>query len=318
MLDWVADATGSRRATRGAEIQALWSGYGSLFRAHLEGGPIDSVVVKHVQPPTSDNHPRGWHTDLGHRRKLRSYEVEAHWYDVHAAQCGDRCRVAVCHAVRASDDEWGFILEDLDAAGFGGRRSSVDAVELDHCLRWLARFHATFLGVKPSGLWGVGSYWHLDTRPEELTALNDSRLREAAAAIDRRLNGARFQSFVHGDAKLANFCFAEDDVAAVDFQYVGGGCGIKDVAYFFSSCLSSTECEQHCERLLDDYFGHLRAALVAQRPGFHHVDALEQEWRSMYALAWADFQRFLAGWSPGHWKLDAYAQRQTDLALESL
>ena len=57
-----------------------------------------------------------------------------------------------------------------------------------------------------------------------------------APELDRRLRAARFQTLVHGDAKPANFCFdaRRGAVAAVDFQYVGGGCGMKDVAYLLS------------------------------------------------------------------------------------
>ena len=117
---------------------------------------------------------------------------------------------------------------------------------------WLAHFHATFMGETPDGLWEVGSYWHLDTRPDELEALDDVHLKQAAGEIDALLRAARFQTFVHGDAKLANFCFSEDgtQVAAVDFQYVGGGCGMKDVAYFIGSCLYEEDCERHEAALL--------------------------------------------------------------------
>jgi thiamine kinase-like enzyme len=67
-------------------------------------------------------------------------------------------------------------------------------------------------------------------------------LKEAAPVIDEKLNTCAYKTFVHGDAKLANFCFAPDgQVAGVDFQYVGGGCGMKDVAYFIGSCLNEKD-----------------------------------------------------------------------------
>jgi thiamine kinase-like enzyme len=113
-----------------------------------------------------------------------------------------------------------------------------------------------------------------------------------------------------GDAKLANFCFSQDgtQVAAVDFQYVGGGCGMKDVAYFISSCLDENECERMEERLLDAYFSSLKDALGRHHP---HIDvaAVETAWRPLYALAWTDFYRFLKGWSPSHWKIHQYSER---------
>ena len=123
---------------------------------------------------------------------------------------------------------------------------------------------------------------------------------------------------MHGDAKAANFCFANDGrVAAVDFQYVGGGCGMKDVAYFMSSCLTEDECEQRETELLDYYFQTLQAALLARG---HSTDfqALETDWRALYPVAWTDFFRFLQGWSPGHWKIHRYSRRLAEEVLEQL
>src|SRR5690606_28569084 len=115
-----------------------------------------------------------------------------------------------------------------DASGFGGRRQQLTDTEITACLRWLAAFHALFMHEAPVGLWEVGTYWHLATRPDERAAMQDLELRHAADAIDRTLNSASHQTIVHGDAKVANFCFASDRgaVAAVDFQYVGASAGV--------------------------------------------------------------------------------------------
>ena len=152
-----------------------------------------------------------------------------------------------------------------------------------------------------------------------MDALDDGPLKAAASTIDERLSKSSFQTFVHGDAKLANFCFGDDggSVAAVDFQYVGGGCGMKDVAYFISSCLDEDESEAMAPDLLDRYFELLRDAL--ERSG-KAVDfaALEQDWRALYPVAWTDFYRFLQGWSPGHWKLHRYSERLAREVLDAL
>jgi hypothetical protein len=267
-------------------------------------------VIKHVKLPDQASHPRGWNTDLSHQRKIRSYHVESAWYREWSEACDDSCRVPYCRALEESDDEFLMVLEDLDANGFASRKSSVSMSEMQACLRWLANFHATFMGKSPEGLWTVGTYWHLDTRPDELAALKDKGLRAAAASIDRALRSARYQTLVHGDAKLANFCFSQsgEQVAAVDFQYVGGGCGMKDVAYFIGSCLYEDECERHEKALLDYYFSQLNKALTQRRSDVDPV-AVELEWRSLYPVAWTDFHRFMKGWSPGHWKIHSYSER---------
>ncbi|MFT4547680.1 MAG: aminoglycoside phosphotransferase (APT) family kinase protein [Verrucomicrobiales bacterium] len=304
----ILGATGASGLRVAGMIQELWSGYGQILRVGLEGGSAGSVVVKHVRLPNGSNHPRGWNSDRSHQRKVKSYQVETAWYQTFSARCGDACRVPRCLAFERDGDEVLMVLEDLDAAGFPSRLGSAGAGQVELCLRWLANFHATFLGVEPRGLWETGTYWHLETRPDELEVLEDLGLKAAAGAIDERLTRARFQTLVHGDAKLANFCFAGDAtaVAAVDFQYVGGGCGMKDVAYFIGSCLGEQECESRESELLDGYFGALGAAL---RQRGVEVDALEEEWRELYPVAWTDFHRFLKGWSPGHWKINSYSER---------
>lgn len=300
-------------------IQSLWSGYGEVIRFRLKPDN-KTVVVKSVCPPEHRDHKYGWSGNVSHRRKLSSYENELLWYRGAASSCNDACRIAKLLASECENGEWLFVFEDLDAAGFPIRRSRVNESQLNSCLRWLANFHAMFIREsespsEPYGLWKVGTYWHLATRPDELAAMPEGPLKNAAAAIDARLNEARFQTLVHGDAKLANFCFARSDsVAAVDFQYVGGGCGMKDFAYFISSCVSDAECEAREPELLASYFGFLREAICDDSL----LSEIEAEWRELYPFAWADFHRFLAGWSPGHWKIHGYTTRMTERVLREL
>lgn len=316
---FVLRSTGAATISSTEVVQSLWSGYGQIVRCHLTGGETQSVVLKHVRWPDQQTHPRGWTTDHSHQRKLKSYQVETSWYERYAQRCVDACRVPKCVAAEHRSDGVLLLLEDLNAAGFAGRRRSVGDAEVDACLSWLASFHATFMGEQPEDLWTIGTYWHLATRPDELNALDDSPLKTAASELDRRLSGSPFQTFVHGDAKLANFCFSLDgrSAAAVDFQYVGGGCGMKDVAYFISSCFDEDECERRASTMLDRYFEFLHEALKRSDKAIDSR-ALEADWRELYPVAWTDFFRFLQGWSPGHWKAHRYSKRLASEVLNSL
>ncbi len=315
----VLDTTGGAAITNVVAVQELWSGYGKILRFHLEGASLPSVIVKRVRFPDAHDHPRGWNSDRSHERKVRSYHVELAWYERYAKRCPTAARVPLPLALERTDDGVIMVLEDLDAAGFARRINNIDAAELDACLSWLANFHATFLGERPDDLWPTGTYWHLETRPDEFDALDDGPLKDGAAAIDQMLTASQFQTFVHGDAKLANFCFQTngDAVAAVDFQYVGAGCGMKDVAYFISSCLDEDDCEAMEHELLDRYFDLLAAGLEQLGKSVDFA-GLELEWRTLYPVAWTDFTRFLRGWSPGHWKLHRYGERLVNETLNSL
>lgn len=322
----VVRITGAQSVEFGDVIQSLWSGYGVIQRARLVGrrstNDIERVVIKHVDLSGARPNRRGWGGGTSHTRKVQSYEVETRFYQSFASRCDPSCRVPKLVAAHEESDGSGrvMLLEDLDFAGFSVRKNDASEEDVQNCLSWLANFHATFIGDAGEELWPVGTYWHLATRPDEFQAMPEGALKRAAGSIDRWLTEAKFQTLVHGDAKLANFCFGAsgpNQVAAVDFQYVGRGCGMKDLAYFVSSCLDGSDAAERQEQLLQHYFEQLRSAIAARGIAVD-CDALETEWRALYPIAWADFARFLLGWSPGHWKLNQFVDEITRSALRVL
>ena len=252
-------------------IQRLWGGYGELVRlafAKDNSASMNSVIVKHVALPDKTEHPKGWNTKLSHQRKVHSYQVETAWYQSFTQQWDERCPVPVGLHCERAESEWLIVMQDLADIGFPlishfdvlaasdesvvkgtqSRYTSVEIKQRNACLKWLANFHAKYIHIdkeQSASLWQVGTYWHLDTRPDELNALADLPLKNQAQNIDRLLRECRYPTLVHGDAKLANFCFdlESENAAAVDFQYVGGGCGPRDLAYFLGSAV---------DRLSDD------------------------------------------------------------------
>lgn len=312
------EATGSKVAGPPVLVQGLWSGYGRIERWWLRGEADSSeggrsVILKVIDPgDRGGNHPRGWDSSLSDSRKRKSYAVERAFYRGHIAKLEGRARSAALIAEIETHTGGMMILEDLDRSGFSARHSEATDAEIRACVRWLATFHAAFMGRGPGDLWERGTYWHLGTRPDELAATKDTKLRNAAPGIDARLGAAKFRTFVHGDAKIANFCFqaatardANQEVAAVDFQYVGGGVGVQDLSYFLGSCLEDGALAEKADGYLDVYFENLKAALDGDLDG----TAIEREWRALWPFAWADFHRFLAGWAPGHWKLSEYSNQ---------
>ncbi|MCV2404118.1 DUF1679 domain-containing protein [Marinomonas sp. C2222] len=317
---------GASAVKRESVIQSLWSGYGEIVRFSIEGSSLaDSVILKSIQLNEIQNHPRGWNSDLSHQRKLHSYQVEKNWYQDWSAKCDDSHRVAKLFGVLEQPEYLYLLLEDLDSSGYSSRCSSLTVQQSLLVLNWLAAFHAHFLcsdrvSKWPEGLWQRGTYWHLDTRPNEWQSMEEGRLKESASEIDKILNNAKYQTLVHGDAKLANFCFSDDisAVAAVDFQYVGRGIGVQDVAYFLGSCFSEQELQTHLEYLLESYLAELSRCLVSMGESPDIAEAVAQEWGDLFPIAWADFHRFIMGWSPTHHKNTPFSQNITNAVLEEL
>ena len=295
------------------KLQSLWSDYGTIYRLAKDDG--NSVIVKHINPPIFD-HSQSWNSSISHQRKLQSYKIEYQWYSNYGKLCTSHSKIPKLLYAEAHDNEQIIVLEDLYCSGYPILKTSINADNTKVVLKWLANFHGKFLNIDPMDLWKIGSYWNLATRPDEYQVMPENELKKNAFLINDTLNQCQFKTIIHGDAKLANFCFSQDLslVAAVDFQYVGGGCGMKDVAYFLGSCLNNAELKKHGHTLLSFYFEELEK-VVSKKINFQD---LESEWRNMYPLAWADFERFLMGWNPDHYKLTKYSKEMTLKALKSL
>ena len=84
--------------------------------------------------------------------------------------------------------------------------------------------------------------------------------------------------------------------------------------YFLGSCLDPMTLETHENDLLATYFAELK------RHTDQTVDneALEREWRHLYSFAWADFERFMRGWSPHHHKLTTHSEEKTETAIKTI
>ena len=100
-------------------------------------------------------------------------------------------------------------------------------------------------------------------------------------------------------------------VQGSDFDEQGIG------SYFLGSCLDEPSCEALERELLDYYFNVLATKVAQLQPDVDTFE-LEREWRELYPVAWADFHRFLKGWSPGHWKINSYSERITKRVIEQL
>ncbi|RKO86998.1 hypothetical protein BDK51DRAFT_10330, partial [Blyttiomyces helicus] len=158
------------------------------------------------------------------------------------------------------------------------------------------------------GVWPRGSYWHLDTRRDELARIRTpwTSLRVAAEAIDERTRDPRFETLVHGDPKADNIAWGEDDDACVlyDFQYTGVGLGARDVAYLICSSADATSLSGgSVDRLLDGYFE------VLVRAGTGLNGYTRAQFADHFNWCLLDYVRFMAGW--GWWGNHRWAVERT-------
>eukprot|EP00887_Chlorella_sp_A99_P000427 scaffold17.g427.t1 len=312
------------------KIATLWAGYGSISEVESEDeGQGAALILKEVAPPPAHG--------VSHERKLRSYQVEAAFYQRVAPHlpADAACHMPRCLGVHstlhgpdggsADGGSMQLVLSDLRPR-FPSSSHNLDEAHARAALSWLGAFHAACWGADAAalGLWPQGTYWHLETRQEELAKIGRDwcALQVAATEIDARLRATPFRTLVHG-------------------QYVGGGSGLSDVVYLLVSGVQGRLVQGDAaeEALLRHYHSELRvglAALAARGGGgggkgggaaqpvgcpARAAEALEnygyEQLYADYRLAMLDYVRFMAGW--GFWGTNtSWAERKARLFLQQL
>ena len=262
-------------------LARLWGGMGYIYRIEARS---HELVIKHITWPSGN-------LSRGDKRKADSYHVEANFYENVAANLHQSLRLPKPYYTQRNANDIIIAMSYIETSPRETDERSV--------VSWLASFHAHFWNVAPGQVeeWGLqpqGTYWYLDTRPDEHANMPtrgwEGRLKLAARAIDDYLKRHPCQSIVHGDPKLANVLTKEDGSTAMcDFQYCGRAMPLKDLAYFLST---SSDAEDD-----DDLLRHYHDELAKRLPK-HDVPSLE-DLRDALDVAYCDFYRFMSGW--GFW-----------------
>ena len=289
------------------QIATLWAGMGQIVRVQCQtsSGTTKTIIAKHIKC----KNPRSF----GDKRKAASYHVEAAFYSKYSAELSD---MHICCK--------GLHVEDESSGKNGGAEITIVMTPLPNntihymsgdtakaAVLSVARLHAHFWGrskadaAVENGLAPQGTYWYLDTRPDEYDGMPrhglSGKLRKAARDIDEALKSHPYQTVCHGDLKSCNMSMSDDPryVTLVDFQYVGRACCAKDLAYLFVCGMDVDDDfeDRQEEEILRLYIDELKANGVGRSddgdnsplPTIHGLkDSLD--------LAYCDLYRWMLGW----------------------
>ena len=277
--------------------------------------------------------------NVGDERKAESYIIEANFYK-HLAPTLIKeygLMMPMPYHVEQDDDDDGVTicmsyLEGMPPKFSLNRNDNVYSV-----LTWLATLHAATWStvidhthlIECRIIQTIGSYWHLDTRPNEHANMStrgwEGRLKLAACAINERLRRDNMQCCIHGDVKEANMLFIRNHgkkgdvssssnggrsdggiVGMYDFQYCGRAPPTVDLAYFF--CVSSVQqtTTNNYREYKQYYHQQILSKLKLKCCDKSHQSVQQlptlDELEDSLELAFSDFQRFLCGL--GQWGSD--------------
>ncbi|KAG6034695.1 hypothetical protein E4U41_006430 [Claviceps citrina] len=188
--------------------------------------------------------------------------------------------------------------------------------------------------VERRGIWLNGGYTYLATRRSEYKDLEEDKSSEWSALLCQRTShlsmsvaesaacllnpcGRAVETYLHGDVKAENMYSSErgDEVAFFDFQYVGLGLGVCDLAKLFTCSVpldmlvdagqtSSSQLTMSAgERALLERY---RKCLLGDATGTSAPSYGWDEFRRHWETALVDWCRFQASW--GFWGNTAWLQ----------
>lgn len=229
-----------------------------------------------------------------------------------------------------------------DFHGFWWTRSA--RIDKDSCILpplQHYKHHASTSFAGQGGLWCQGGYTYLDTRRTEYDSLkNDSdqewssqlcsptsssglSIAELAARFITSSSASPYQTLIHGDVKSENLFTTKsgDRVAFYDFQYVGFGLGVSDLAKLFTCSIplsslvddisivygeAKLTMQKGEQRLLECYLERLMRTSGKQ----YIWDVFVRHWE----VALVDWLRFQASW--GFWGNSEWLEARVRSILE--
>ncbi len=271
---WFQDALGTGPIT-GFRVERIGTGQmsrnyrvGIDYAAADEAGPA-SVVIKMA---SADETSRSTGVSLG------IYEREVRFYRELAPRLGGplaRCHAAVFDAV---DGWFTLCLEDAAPAVQGDQVAGASIDQARLAVHGLAALHAPVFGDpelaavpwlnQPNPLTQAVMTQLLDAFIERyrdrVSGEHEEVCRRFVASLDAWVDDRRPPfGLVHGDYRLDNMLFGEPEAprrfVVVDWQTVGWGAAMTDVAYFLGASLS-IEDRRACEQtLVSEYLEELGA-----------------------------------------------------------
>jgi len=273
---WLGESLGLDVQT--ADIEQIGVGIGvssALYRVRLTGSDCPETVV--VKLPALDE------AAVFTSTMLRMYTREAGFFGELAHRAP--MRIPTCHhnAVDHETSQFVLVMEDIGALRGVDQIEGMAVADAERAVDGLAAWHATWWGqaavLAESGLTvSLGDEIYKAVLPlvfgegwEKLNAELD--IPEAivavgphwTAAMPRLLDGlaAEPTTMIHGDFRADNLFFeADGSVAAVDFQLIGTGRGVYDLAYFVTQSLTPANASEHERALFDRWTSSLLAAGV--------------------------------------------------------